>query len=315
MRWLTTRRGGAMICGVIDIGSNTIRLSTYEYDGERVRKLFHKKSTAGLAGYIKDDYMELDGIDRCCQVLEDFKETIELLPIDVIEAFATASLRNIRNSSKAVQEIRDRTGYNIQLLSGAEEAEYGYCGISSMYETGHGMALDIGGGSTEITLFEDGNIKYANSFPIGSLNMYKKNVSKILPSEKEKQMIKAQVKEALGNNVLKKIRNCGSIIAMGGSARAILKLANSEFDLPADNLHLELSQLEQLKLLLKKESKMTKLILQTCPDRIHTLIPGLIILEALVRETKEEALDICPLGVREGYLFKRILGKVTNSKR
>lgn len=172
----------------------------------------------------------------CCRVLEEFKETLALLPVDVIEVFATASLRNIINSSQAVSEISERTGYEIHLLSGREEAEYGYYGIRSMYDADRGLALDIGGGSTELTLFGDGKAEEADSFPVGSLTMYKKFVTRILPSEKEKEAMRSHVKNTIGNEVLKKIRKCGSIVALGGSARAILKIANTQFDMPADNL-------------------------------------------------------------------------------
>lgn len=304
-----------MICGVIDIGSNTIRLSVYEYDGVKIRKLFHKKSTAGLAGYIKDDMMDQAGIDRCCQVLQDFRETTDLLPMDVMEVFATASLRNIRNSEEAVKKINASTGYDINLLSGTEEAEYGYYGIRSMFDLDHGMGIDIGGGSTEITLFSEGKIRYASSFPIGSLKLYRKNVSKIIPTEKEMQAIKKQVKDTVGNDILKNMENCGDVVAVGGSVRGILKIANTLFDLSEENLTLDLQQLEMIRQLLRKENKMTRMILQACPDRIHTIIPGLVILMTILKETKERKLKVCPFGVREGYLFKKILCKEENLER
>lgn len=299
-----------MICAVIDIGSNTIRLSTYEYDDKSVKKLFHKKSTAGLASYISDDRMSQAGIDRCCHVLMDFRDTLDLLPVKEIGIFATASLRNVQNSAEAIQEISDRTGYTVQLLSGTEEAEYGYCGVRCMYQLERGLVIDIGGGSTELTVFADGIVDYADSFPIGSLNMWKKYVSGILPSENEIQRIQTQMKKTVGKDVCKRLRKCGNVVAVGGSARAILKIVNTLYQLPADNMALQLEHLEQLlQTFSKKESNATELILQSCPDRIHTLIPGLVILISILKETKEDTLHVCPYGVREGYLIRKILGK------
>ena len=297
-----------MIYAVIDIGSNTIRLSTYEYRNGTVKKLFHKKSTAGLAGFISEDTMSDAGIQRCCQVLLDFRDTLELLPIEELGIFATASLRNIRNSDEAIRTINAGTGYTIQLLSGKEEAEYGYYGIRCMYRMDHGLAVDIGGGSTELTLFTDGTIQYANSFPVGSLNMYKRNISGILPSEKERLLVRKETRDIIGKDTFKTIRNCGDIVAVGGSARAILKIANTHFRLADENLSLTLTQLEQLhQTLCKKENHAADLILQSCPDRIHTLIPGLIILTTILKETGEQTLSVCPYGVREGYLLKKLL--------
>ena len=67
--------------------------------------------------------------------------------------FATASLRNVIHSEDAVEEIRRRTGFDVQILSGEDEARYGYYGLLQEQNTGSGLVVDVGGGSTELTAF------------------------------------------------------------------------------------------------------------------------------------------------------------------
>ena len=108
---------------IVDVGSNTIRMNVYDIRDDKLRLLFSKKATAGLASYVKDKRMSAAGVDRVVEVLEDFQETLANLNIPEMHVCATASLRNVENSSEAVAEIERRTGVHVQVLSGREEAE------------------------------------------------------------------------------------------------------------------------------------------------------------------------------------------------
>ena len=97
---------------IVDVGSNTIRMNVYDIRDDKLRLLFTKKATAGLASYVKDKRMSAAGIDRVVEVLEDFKETLSNLNIPEMHVFATASLRNVENSHDAVAEILRTNGLN-----------------------------------------------------------------------------------------------------------------------------------------------------------------------------------------------------------
>ena len=93
--------------GVIDIGSNTIRLCIYEAAGGDINLLFNNKNTAGLAGYVKNGALTQKGIKKACSVLKQYKATVKNLPVEKLFVFATASLRNITNTD----EIQDYDQY------------------------------------------------------------------------------------------------------------------------------------------------------------------------------------------------------------
>lgn len=93
--------------GVIDIGSNTIRLVVFDYDGTSIRRVLNKKITAGLAGYInKDHEMRKRGVQVAVESLMELKTVTDQFSLDEIGVFATAPLRNIINTEEVLWRLR-----------------------------------------------------------------------------------------------------------------------------------------------------------------------------------------------------------------
>ena len=99
---------------------------------------------------------------------------------------------------------------------------------------------------------------------------------------------------------------------VGGTARAALKIANDWYEKPAGNRILTPAEVRRLtKLLLKRDHQTRKLILRHCPDRVHTILPGIVLMDALTEALCEGELYISPYGVREGYLCHKLLNAGT----
>ena len=168
---------------IIDIGSNSMRLTVYEIMGEKFKILFREKSMAGLAGYVEEGRLSAEGIARACSGLLEFRERLAALDIVNVAVFATASLRNIFNTAEAVWAIQTATGFSVEVLSGTEEALLGYYGAELEASSPSGAFLDIGGGSTEVVVFDRGEPVQSASFRVGSLSLYRSYVKKILPGD------------------------------------------------------------------------------------------------------------------------------------
>ena len=139
-----------MKCAIVDLGSNTIRLSLYNtLENGSFETLFSKKYMAGLAGYVSHGIMSNDGINQACAVLLDFKVLLQQLGVNEMHVFATASLRNIKNTEKALETIKRRTGLCVDVIAGSEEGILGYYGALYTTDLKNGIMFDIGGGSTE----------------------------------------------------------------------------------------------------------------------------------------------------------------------
>lgn len=292
---------------LIDMGSNSIRLTVYDLDRENFKILFKEKVMAGLAGYVEDGVLTQEGIDCACQSLQTFQHTLERLHIENLAVFATASLRNVENTSQAVEQIQLATGICVEVLSGEMEAECGFYGASSDVKVDDGLFVDIGGASAELALFADGKLQTAGSVPVGSLKLYRDCVKKIMPGKESRQRIEKAIRKAFENSDLKDIPRQKQIVGVGGTIRAALRLCTKLYGLPDGCRTFNRDQLESLTQYLSKNDKNAMdLILRYEPERIHTLVPGILLLRHLMDQYGAQTVTVSHYGVREGYLHQKI---------
>ena len=292
---------------LIDMGSNSIRLTVYDVDQTAFKILFREKIMAGLAGYVEHGRLSGDGIECACQSLREFRQTLDLLQIGNLAVFATASLRNISNTAQAVEQIFRATGIPVEVLSGEAEAEYGFQGATCDIRIADGLFADVGGASGELVLFGGGQVGKAASVPVGSLKLYRECVKKILPGKESRRRIEAAVRTAFEGDDLRDFPQRAHLVCVGGTARATLRLCRRLFGLPEDSRTFPRSQLEALDRQLRGTGKDTAdLILRCEPERIHTLVPGVMVLRFLAERYGVEDITVSHYGVREGYLRRKI---------
>ena len=292
---------------LIDMGSNSIRLTVYDMERTSFKVLFKEKIMAGLAGYVEHGRLTQDGIDCACQSLREFQNTLDLLQIEHLAVFATASLRNISNTAQAVEQIQQATGIAVEVLTGEVEAECGFYGATCDVAVDDGLFADIGGASAELALFTGRQLQEAVSVPVGSLKLYRDCVKKILPGKESRRRIEEAIQAAFDGDALKDIQSREHMVCVGGTARACLRLSRKLFGLPDDQRTFTREQLDALaKQLCKGDKDAADLILRYEPERIHTLVPGIMILRYLADRFGVENITVSHYGVREGYLHQKI---------
>ena len=300
---------------IIDIGSNSIRLTLYETEGQSFKILFREKIMAGLAGYVEDGKLSAEGIECACAGLLTFRGILQTLAIDHIRVFATASLRNVSNTEQALSVIRAATGYSVEIISSEDEALFGYAGAMQELHLTSGAFLDIGGASTEIVTFEEGKPVDFASFSIGSLSLYRRCVKKILPGEGSLKRLRQEIARTIDVSE-GALTPRPLIVGVGGTARAALKLARHYYKMSDDCRSMTAGQLDGLcKFLCSGKKGASDLILRLEAERIHTLVPGLLILQHVFGLFQAEQLVVSKYGVREGYLCQRILKNNTNTPK
>ena len=298
-----------MNIAIFDIGSNTIRMNVYtiqksgSYD-----LLLTRKVQAGLASYIRDGQLSEAGIVRLKEALLELKAYLKHIKVDRLAAFATAVLRNISNTMPVLTRMKQSVNLEIAVLSGTAEANIGYEGVRGHLRAKDGVLLDIGGGSTEVTRFNVEGVKYCASYPIGSLNLFDEFVSdEIWPSGKELKKIRQAIDEHIGEEELENFGSSDYVATIGGSTRSVMKLANAYLTRDERRSVFTREEIFELKdFLVEGSREAQRLVLQVCPHRIHTIIPGLTILCRILKRLDAKVVEICPVGIREGYL-KRIL--------
>jgi len=302
-----------MLHALIDIGSNTIRMAIYDIEGTSIDMLTKQKHNVGLAAYIVDGKMQQEGIDKAAEILTGFKTFLENLGINNITTFTTAALRNADNSEEAVAELKKRTGLDIMVISGDEEATFDFIGATHNLAEDTGLLIDIGGASTEIVYFKDNKIVQKASLPVGSLKLYTEYVEKLLPSPVECGLMKADVEKLLDeSNEFENIKHA-RICGIGGTFKGAIAVYNALFRKGDSNFDMETARIREVVNLFNDYGKLndadTILLLKTVPERVHTLLPGLIIAEVLAEHFDSQTITYSDSGVREGYIYDRIIGK------
>lgn len=294
-----------MMYGVIDIGSNTIRLNVYHVYKSGFKLILKNKIPTGLANYIESGKMNKSGIELAGHVLKDLRETCEALSIEHILTFATAPLRNISNSAYAKKTIEDISGLKINVISGEDEGAFSYKGAIYDVQLVEGLAVDIGGGSTELVFFKDEKIEHIESLEIGSLNTFNSYVAGIIPDKKEMQLIRKKSKQIISEKKTTASTNKINLVGVGGTLRACLKINNYLHDYDPSNNEITIDELDEIiRTLLGDFDKAKSILLRNVPERIHTLVPGLTILKTISKSFDVNTIYVSQFGVREGFLAK-----------
>ena len=294
--------------GVIDIGSNSIRLCIYKADANLLQRVMDKKTMAGLARYVHQGALQQEGIDRATETLKDYKQILADFGIDQVYAFATASLRNVNNRDQVLQQLGERGGLTPEVLSGEEEARLDFVGATSALPMSQGMLIDIGGGSTELVRFAGERIDALVSLPMGSLNLYVTHVSGLLPDRRERKAMQAAVREALDKLGWKAQDDVTDLCGVGGTVRGLFRIARELYNLPVGTRTLPAEDVHNIAKILKKgEDESYQLIYRMVPERMLNMLPGLLILDEVVSRFGLRTLTLSDRGVREGYLIDRVL--------
>ncbi|ASA21859.1 Ppx/GppA phosphatase family protein [Paenibacillus donghaensis] len=158
--------------GIIDIGSNSIRLVIYDTTADGGYKIIKEcKYSARLSERItKEGRLEQKDMESVIPVLLQFKDICKDFEVERIRAGATAAIRNAANSQEIISYLSEASTIPIEVISGHQEAYFGFLGVINAFDVQDGFVIDIGGGSTEVTLFRGRRYEQSISFPFGAVN-------------------------------------------------------------------------------------------------------------------------------------------------
>ena len=301
--------------GIIDLGSNTVRLVVFDVErhfGRRLRprefrEVLNEKTVAGLSAYVVDGAFTSAGIKRAVGALEDHLVSARNVGCKQVHVFATAVLRNCSNSKQAVREIEQATGLSVNVISGEEEAHLGFVGASIAQPLEEGLLVDIGGGSTELTRIKGGRDVASVSIPQGSVSSYARFVSLVFPTPDEREAIREAFSTRLGDDAAS-LGSCPQAYGVGGGVRAVAKMVGCMAGHEKAVKQLAPENVDAVLALLDRDpSQFAHLAVKAAPDRLHSLVPSAIILQECLTAVGAESLTMCKYGLREGYLLERVL--------
>ncbi|UEX90840.1 exopolyphosphatase [Staphylococcus ratti] len=298
--------------GLIDIGSNTIRLVIFQFHPDTgLNEIQNIKTPARLSQYLDDDHrMSDEGIEVLTEALHSFKKVSDKFKVENLFPIATAAIRQSTNQKEIIKHVKKKVGIDIIIIPEEDEAFYGSYAVTHTTGIDNGITVDIGGGSTEVTYFEKRKIKQATSFPFGVVTL-----SRMFFEDKahnDKDAIKKMEKFLKGEfNKLNWIANKAiTLVGIGGSARNCARIHQSYHQYPIAGVHgytMAFDGLKEVYQLLKKTSREDLTHLDGLSrDRADIILPAVAVFNVLYEMIDAKAFTFSRKGIREGFIMNQI---------
>ncbi len=214
----------------IDIGSNSVRLKISRLQAGRLKEIHEDREVTRLGeGVFSTGLLSPESMTETVRVLRRFHRAMQECGSDSVRVVATAALRDARNSRAFLEWVRSTTGWTIEIISGLEEARLIHLGIISAGRIGAGSVLlvDLGGGSCELTLSREGQLRDTVSLPLGAVRLTGEFLHHDPPRKSELQRLREFVAREI-TRVQDRVRSARvtTVIATSGTAAALAVAAN-----------------------------------------------------------------------------------------
>lgn len=285
---------------VIDIGTNSVRMMKAAVADGRVKRLWKTLRTVRTGeGVNASGRLSEAAMARTIGALKEYREIMEKdgFPAAKCFCFATSAVRDSANRDEFVKRVEQACGIQVTILSGAEEARYGFAGAVG---NGDGGIVDIGGGSTEIIFGRGGEIVYARSFDVGcvrGMEMFAEaDIAKVT------DWAGAQFAEVPFSRAEDLV-----FYAVGGTATALAAIDQHMAVYSEEKVQGYILSCEKIQKMLEWMGKMTvaerRNVIGMEPRRADVILYGLAILSAFFRASGHRQVTVSEADNMEGYLL------------
>lgn len=285
--------------GAIDIGTNAIRLVVKEISVSEQNTYWNKLCYTRMPIRLGADVFTLGSVseakmNQLVHTFEGFKQLMKALNVQDYRVCSTSAMREASNAKEVIDRVKKETDVLIEVLSGVEEAEL----IMSNFKTqnldpnGSYLYIDVGGGSTEVSLIENNRRIESRSFKLGTVRILKKQDTK-----EEWKEVKKFAKE-LGKNYTKMVG-----VGTGGSINKIFKESGRK-----SYERLTYANVVQVKKYYESFSVKDRInILKMRPDRADVIVPAAKLYKIIMKEAKVSEMIVPKIGLSDGIILDQYL--------
>ena len=305
-----------MRIAAIDIGTNSVHMIVVRVRTDLSFEVIDREKVMVRlgAGGLDGKALTTEAMNAALQALSKFKRLAESHRVDEVLAAATSATREARNGGEFLARIERETGIRPRVITGTEEARLIHQAAVYGVDVGTGRAvvIDVGGGSTEITLGNATAIQAARSFKIGVIRLTERFVHSDPLSGRDERKLTKHILSEIG-------RHCDQITSIGfdrviGTSGTILSLGAvaataARGTTPAElrNLRVSAKQIRRLRkeiVALNPAQRLTVPGLD--PRRADLVVAGAVLLDTILRRLGAEELTLCDLALREGLVLDYI---------
>lgn len=297
---------------MIDIGSNSARLViNHIYENHSYNMVYNQKETLRLSQKIdgNGDLMN-EGIKSTVATLNNFAHMCKLFKTDKILAVCTAAIRNATNSENILAQIKEQTTMQVQVLSGEQEAYYSFLGAINSLEIEDALFFDLGGGSLELILVKERKIIFAESIPLGAVNITEKfavNSKNPQEASAEFQKMYEFLLTEIGKIAWLKDINL-PLVGIGGTTRTLTKILQRRSKYNYHKLHNYSFAQNDFQEFFESLKLSTRLQRYKIPglsnDRVDIILAGVSIVDVLFKVTASKKMISSGYGVRDGLFYE-----------
>jgi exopolyphosphatase/guanosine-5'-triphosphate,3'-diphosphate pyrophosphatase len=292
-------------CGVVDLGSNSVRLVVYEGHTRNPTPIFNEKAVLRLGrGLQTTGRLNEEGMAQALTVMHRYHAVARAMDAEPFEVLATAAVRDANNGPAFVQALRDRLpGVPITILTGVQEAAYSADGMLCGIPAADGLLADIGGGSLEVVRLVNGTRGPSQTLKLGVIRLAERSGG---DPTRARAIAQADLEavpwltEASGRD----------LYLVGGAWRALARIHMAQIDYPLSMVHHYVIGREQARDLTELIAGASKKVLERLPGvprrRIDDLPFAAVALRRLLRVTNVGRVVFSASGLREGWFMRRM---------
>jgi exopolyphosphatase/guanosine-5'-triphosphate,3'-diphosphate pyrophosphatase len=289
---------------VVDIGSNSVRLVVYEGVTRSSTELFNEKALCGLGREVQTTrLLAADAVQHALATLKRFRALCQTMGVKQILAIATAACRDAKNGPAFIKLAERTIGVDIEVLSGAQEAELTALGVISGVHRADGVIGDLGGGSLELVDVRGTQARNGLTRPLGGLALADISARSVKKAEKF-------VRKSLDGLPLLKACADRDFYAVGGTWRSLARLHMWQTGYPLHVMHgyaIPADEALEFARLVHRVDVDTLSHIEVINNARRPLLPyAALVLEHILRVGKPRQVVFSALGVREGLLFSRL---------
>ena len=306
--------GGEPIVAVFDLGSNSGRVVVYRGGaGGHLRILGSARASLRLVRDLDGEgRLSPEAEERLFTALRDFVAVARGAGAVRMVAVATAAMRDAQNGPAVIARIGALLRLEVRVLSGDEEARYGFLGAVRSLPVTRGVLFDVGGGSMQVGRFDARRLVSAVSLPLGSLRLSDAFLASDPPTAGEVRRLREHVRKLLRAAGVRPLRGGEELVGTGGTLRNIAKIDRSAHDYPVRRLHGYVVARARVRDVAEKVAsrrlRKRGAIAGLNEDRGDSIVGGSIAIDTLMDVLEAAEVWVSGQGVREGLAVHLITG-------
>lgn len=305
--------------GVIDIGSNSGRvLVAHVSSAAHLDVVGDARSPLRLVRDVaKRGALSRETIDRTLRILRGFVAVARTAGAERTRAVATAAVREASNGDEFIQRAQADLGVDVVIADGEQEARFGFHGAVHGLPIEHGIVLDVGGGSLQLTHFRDRRLVQSLSLKLGALRLSDRFLKSDPPTRAEMRELKSQVYSALQGAGIRPLQQGERFIGTGGTVRNLAKVDRRMIGTyPITRLHgyvIDRRRLDDVGSILSGASSGDRSRVPGLnADRADSIIGGALIVQSVMDRLLANDLTVAGYGLREGVALSSVTESVAS---